>query len=58
MTDDLHLKKPQDASKVNLHEDWEVRYWCKKWSVTESQLNAAVFAVGVSATAVARYLGK
>ena len=56
--DNLNLKKPQDASKVNVHEDWEVRYWCSKWNVTKAQLVAAVNAVGVSAVAVAKHLGK
>lgn len=58
MSDDLHKKRPQDASKVNVHETWEVTYWCNKWGVTKAQLEAAVKAVGTSATAVAKHLGK
>jgi Protein of unknown function (DUF3606) len=58
MGDNLHLKRPQDSSKVNVNEDWEVQYWCGKWGVTKAQLVAAVKAVGVSATAVAKHLGK
>ncbi|MCL9804483.1 DUF3606 domain-containing protein [Flavobacterium amniphilum] len=58
MSDDLSKKIPQDASKVNIHESWEVAYWCNKWGVTKEQLLAAVKAVGVSASAVATYLGK
>jgi len=58
MGDNLSLRRPQDSSRVNVNEDWEVRYWCDKWNVTKAQLIAAVKAVGVSATAVAKYLGK
>jgi len=56
MSDDLSKKRPADASKVNVHETWEVRYWCKKFGVTEAQLRAAVQAVGTSAAAVERHL--
>jgi len=43
---------------VNVNEDHEVRYWTKKWGVSEEQLTAAVQKVGVVADAVARELGK
>ncbi|MBV9076671.1 MAG: DUF3606 domain-containing protein [Methylobacteriaceae bacterium] len=58
MPDDLSIRRPQDPTKINVHEDWEIRYWCKKWSVTPDQLRAAVKAVGVSTKAVAAKLGK
>lgn len=58
MSDDLNKRRPQDASKVNVHEDWEVRYWCREFGCTEAQLKAAVKAVGVSAAAVRRHFGK
>jgi hypothetical protein len=58
MSDNLQKKRPQDASKVNVHEAWEVSYWCKEFGVTESKLKEAVKAVGVSAAAVKKYLGK
>jgi hypothetical protein len=56
MTDDLNKKGPQDASKVNIHETWEVTYWCKKFNCTKAQLEAAVRAVGTSAAAVKKHL--
>ena len=43
---------PQDASRINIHEDYVVRYWTEKFGVTPEQLRAAVTKVGVSATAV------
>ena len=27
--DDLKNKGPQDRSKINMHEDYEVKYWTK-----------------------------
>lgn len=58
MSDDLSKRRPQDATKVNVHESWEVRYWCQAFGCTEAELKAAVKAVGVSAAAVRKHLGK
>ena len=58
MSDDLHKRRPQDASKINVHEEWEVRYWCKEFGCTEAELKKAVTAVGVSVAAVRKYFGK
>lgn len=58
MADDKTKRGPQDASRINLHEDYEVEYWTKKFGVNKAQLEAAVGKVGVSADAVARELGK
>lgn len=58
MSDDLSKKRPQDATKVNVNESWELEYWSKKFGVTKDQLKNAVKAVGVSAAAVKKYLGK
>jgi hypothetical protein len=58
MTDNLKDRGAQDRSRVNIHEDHEVRYWTEKWGVTKEQLAAAVQRAGVSANAVARELGK
>lgn len=58
MTDNLKIKQPQDPTKINIHEKWEVEYWTKKWGITEKQLKDAVAAVGVSTVKVAAHLGK
>lgn len=58
MPDDLKNRGPGDRSRVNIHEDHEVRYWTEKWGVSKEELTAAVRKVGVSADAVARELGK
>ncbi|MFT9291605.1 DUF3606 domain-containing protein [Gluconobacter oxydans] len=58
MPDDKTKRRPQDASKINIHEPYEVNWWTHKFNVSEAQLVAAVKAVGVSAAAVAKHLGK
>jgi hypothetical protein len=52
MSDDKTKTAPQDASKINIHEDYEVRYWTKRFGVTPEQLREAVAKVGTSAAAV------
>jgi hypothetical protein len=58
MADDKTNHGPQDASRINIHEDYEVAYWTKKFGVSRAELTAAVEKAGVSAAAVARELGK
>lgn len=58
MPDNLNIRQPQDPTKINVNEDWEVRYWTNKWNVTREQLVAAVRRVGVQTKDVARELGK
>lgn len=58
MGDNLHIRRPLDASRVNIHETWEVAYWCKEFSCTDTALKRAVSIVGTSAAAVRKYLGK
>ena len=56
MADDTTKTRPQDATRINMNEDYEVQYWTKKFQVSKEQLAAAVNKVGVSARAVAEYL--
>ncbi len=58
MTDDLSKRRPQDASKINVHEGWELEYWCKELGVSIAQLKDAVAKVGTSVSAVKTYFGK
>jgi hypothetical protein len=58
MADDRTNRGPQDRARVNISEDYEVRYWSEKWSVSAESLKAAVAKVGSSANAVAKELGK
>jgi hypothetical protein len=52
MPDNLQDRGPQDRSRINVNEDWELRYWTKELGVTEQQLRDAVRRVGPSAEAV------
>ncbi|MCG8422210.1 MAG: DUF3606 domain-containing protein [Proteobacteria bacterium] len=56
MADDLKIKRPHDATKVNVNQPHEVRYWCDKWGITERQLRDAVAAVGVYVDEIVKYL--
>jgi hypothetical protein len=56
MADDKTKTRPQDAKKINVNEDYELRDWSKKFGVTPEQLKAAVKAVGTSADAVEKHL--
>ena len=37
---------PQDLTRVNLEEDWEVRYWCTRFKVGTEELLSCVAEVG------------
>jgi len=56
--DNKNLRGPADASRINIHEDYEVTYWCKKFGCTKAQLEAAVKAAGVMANKVQQHLSK
>lgn len=58
MADNLNDRGPQDRSRVNVNEEWELQYWSKKFGVSAQQLRDAVKAVGTSADAVGKHLGK
>jgi hypothetical protein len=51
MGDDPHKKK-QDGKLISLTEEHEVRYWTKKFSISQDELEEAVGAVGHSVKAV------
>ena len=54
--DDLNKKGAQDRSKINMSEDYEVKYWAKELGVSREQLQEAVDKVGNSAAAVRKEL--
>jgi Protein of unknown function (DUF3606) len=58
MSDDKTKRRPQDSSRISMHEPYEVNWWTDHFGVSRTQLQAAVNAVGHGAGAVARYLGK
>jgi hypothetical protein len=55
---DKDLRVPDDTSEVGLDSDWEVRYWCARYGVSEDELRACVVQVGSRADDVERQLRK
>lgn len=58
MADDLTKKGSQDRSRINMNEDFEVKYWTRHLGVSREDLQKAVEKVGNSAAAVRKELGK
>lgn len=56
MSDDLTKRGPADAGRVNIKEEFEVKYWCGKFDCTPEQLTDAVKAVGILSEDVQRHL--
>lgn len=42
MADDPSARGPQDRSRINLSEGYEVQYWSQKFGVTADELKAAL----------------
>jgi len=45
-------RAPADLNRVNLAEEWEVRYWCDHFGCTEIALRRAVDDVGDRTVAI------
>lgn len=58
MSDDKSKKGPADRDRINIHEPYEVEYWCKHFGCTPAELKAAVAKVGVMVKDVAAELKK
>jgi len=58
MIGNLSRRHPQDSSRINIHEDWEIRYWTDRWQVSRQQLLDTVKRVGLQVNDVAKALGK
>ena len=58
MPDELLKKSPRDPVRVNMHEAWEVEYWCRRIGCTRAQLIIAVHSVGPMVGDVREFLGK
>ena len=55
--DNLTKRDQPDRSKINMSEDFEVKYWIKALGVDRDKLQKAVDKVGNSAAAVRKELG-
>lgn len=58
MSDNLNDRGQQDRSRINVHEEWEVRHWTEALGVSKEQLERAVRDVGPSVSAVREHLGR
>jgi hypothetical protein len=56
MSDD-NTKTIADRKRINVHEDYELRSWSKKFGVSPNELRRTVSKVGIFADDVARDLG-
>ncbi|HST94484.1 MAG TPA: DUF3606 domain-containing protein [Microvirga sp.] len=58
MVGTTNRRHPQDSPRINIHEDWDVRYWTDRWQVSRQNLMETVKRVGLEVSDVARALGK
>jgi len=42
MSDDLNRIKPEDPTKININQSWELTYWSQKLGVSKQELIRAV----------------
>ena len=54
MADDPRETRPQDAQRVNVTQEHELRYWSQKFGVSPEQLKRVVGRVGPMAEDVER----
>ncbi|WKA26371.1 DUF3606 domain-containing protein [Bradyrhizobium roseum] len=57
MSDNLTKRHQPDRSKINMSEDYEVKYWTNALGVSKEKLQKAIDKVGNSAAAVRKELG-
>ncbi len=58
MADNLQSAGPQDRSRINVHEEWELRYWTQELGVSKERLAELVKEVGPSVSAVRQRLSR
>jgi hypothetical protein len=49
-------RMPEDLTRVNLDEEWEIRYWCARFQLGPDELRASVLTVGPHVDDVQRHL--
>lgn len=58
MADNLSDRGPRDRARIDVHQTHELRYWSKKFGVSEDELRQAVEQVGPIVQRVEERLGK
>jgi len=57
MAENNHISRgPNDRTRVNLDQEWEIEWWSKGWGVSVAALKAAVAEVGPLVPDLDRYL--
>jgi hypothetical protein len=56
MGDNRQISGSPDSQRINIEQEYEVRYWTKELGVSPQQLREAVRAAGTSADAVRTHL--
>jgi hypothetical protein len=56
MSDDVRKRGPEDRSRINVNEPWELKYWSKTLGVTPDRLKEVVRQVGTRTEDVEQYL--
>ena len=56
MADNEKIQRPADRGRVNVNQDYELRYWTKELKCTETELRDAVRVVGVMVDRVIAHL--
>jgi hypothetical protein len=58
MVDDKNERRPQDSSRVNINEEYEVQYWTNKFGISRDKLISTVKRVGVSVEDIKKSLNR
>lgn len=58
MSDNLKDRGPRDRTRINVNEEWELRYWADEFAIGADDLKKIVEEVGDSVQNVEKRLGK
>ena len=57
MSDNLKIRQPLDAKRINMNQAHEMAYWTRTLGISELYLRIVVNKVDDSVTAVKKYIG-
>lgn len=46
MPDNTNIRQPEDPTKINIRQPWEIAYWTKEFNVSKEKLIRTVKKVG------------
>lgn len=56
MADNLKIRKPEDPTKINVNQTWELEFWSNQLGVSKAKVVNAVNKVGPQVSDVKRFL--